>query len=451
MSYGHWIRGAEASIVAARQSLRAGRAADDRSIADTAVARSRVYQGLAALTEVLANLPATGGMTRRDADQVLGKVPATPAVVRGGLLAAAAAERVVATRQPVAAPGRAFVNAARKLSTAREILLSHAPPRRAPLTPEGVAIRAGAGQEAALGDVGRLLDEMVLADAAVAGWLSGSETLPAARPLAEVALWASTSDLAVVAQELMAVGNRSLALLHGLNPPPLPHMTESTAIRSADDAAEKFAGVCSWLYRNPGQARTAHLATGTRLGLAICLAAGARDARLPWNDAAIMASNMAGSPPDEEGQLVADQMQQLSRWIQDDVRKYGPPTPGPRQEALDRLALMLPILAERLLRVMRVAVPRGEVFLRERAGLHKAPGQKIFHAVGAWRVANPWSAQITAVRQTLTAAAATAPAQRTVTRVASRGFLPLAVAARLRPDAASTPAPAQRRQARARR
>ncbi|NIL64859.1 hypothetical protein [Salinispora arenicola] len=169
---------------------------------------------------------------------------------------------------------------------AGEILAGHAPPAREPLTPEGVAIRAGAGRKAGLADLAVLTTDMLAIDAGLPEWLSGSHRLAygAFETVADEARWTSNGHLTEVVHQLIADAGDAPSLLHLLEPPPV--LAGRRAISDGASALHSLVATRDWMHRNPGEVRVMHLAKATQAALAVSALASPGAVGADWRDGA---------------------------------------------------------------------------------------------------------------------------------------------------------------------
>ncbi|MEJ3743158.1 hypothetical protein WEI85_07715 [Actinomycetes bacterium KLBMP 9797] len=414
MNYGYWLQRTHRELADARDRLSSDPAASIDDVGAAMAARQQVYAGLARLVElVTGGQPARADIDRNTVDIALQHAGDHATLLYLGLTAAAGLDRREApARAPACRPGRHLASAADALAVAGDILASHTPPIREPLTPEGVAIRAGAGYTAAIIDIADLTHAVLLVDASLPGWAAASH--PLAEDVYEPTLarsrWAGGGRLAALTNRVMANGGNSPSLLRLLEVAPAPGAR--TPIIDGATARSALLAARDWMHRNVGEVRAAHLASGTRLGLAVSAVAtphapGA-DWR-SWSTAAHAASRLHGTPPHGAAADVAGDLDRLTRWVRPGAPRPGQLTgTGPRREAIDTLAAVLPSLAEVLRTAAARAARHGHFFVSEGRELNHVPRLGVFHAVTRWRVTDTNDDGISRLRSALYEAGASA-------------------------------------------
>ncbi|MDG4784916.1 hypothetical protein O7626_03040 [Micromonospora sp. WMMD1102] len=394
-----------------------------------------MYLRLAKLIElVTGGQPARADIDRGTVDIALRMQAGEPMTrLYLGLTTAARLDRQgVRDAVPICRVGRHLASAAEAVAVAGEILAGHVPPMRDPLTPEGMAVRAGAGQKAGLADIAALAHDMLTVDAGFPSWLSNSHRLAydVYDTVADEARWASEGYLSEVIQQVRSDAGDDPPLLHLLESPPIP--AGKRAIRNGETARRSLTAARDWMYRNPGDVRAAHLAKATHAALAISVLATPNTAGADWRSwsaAAHSAGQLHGTPPHGPGASIARELDLVTLWV-----RPGPPRPGQltssgsRAEAIDKLAAVLPSLAEVLSTAARNAARHGNFFVVGRRQLERVPRSLVYHAVARWRVARPDDEQVYRLRAALfdagSSALASAPPHlpRTAPRLAKLAF-----------------------------
>lgn len=417
MTYGNWLSRAHDELTRAQARLPSDPAVTLDDVGATVVARQRVYARLAKLVElVVGGQPARADIDRGTVDVAL-RMQAGDHTTRLylGLTAAARSDRQAApATPPICRVGRHLESAAEAIAVAGEILAGHTPPAREPLTPEGVAIRAGAGRKAGLADIAVLTTDMLAIDAGLPEWLSGSHRLAygAFETVAEEARWTSNGYLTEVVHQMISAAGDAPSLLHLLEPPP-PVPVGRRAISDGASALRSLVATRDWMHRNPGEVRVMHLAKATQAALAVSALAspGAVGADWrSWSAAAHAAGQLHGTPP--HGPAAAQTARELdlvTRWV-----RPGPPRPGhvtsrgSRLEAIDKLAAVLPSLSEVLRVATQTAARNRHFFVLGRRQLERVPRSLVYHAVARWCVAQPDDEQVYRLRSALAAVGASA-------------------------------------------
>ncbi|MFY1633720.1 hypothetical protein ACN27F_10640 [Solwaraspora sp. WMMB335] len=435
MTYGHWLSRAHDELAGAQARLPSNPAVTLDDVEATVVARHRVYTRLAKLVEfVIGGQPARADIDRSTVDIAL-QMQAGNHTTRLYLGLTAAARSDLPAVHPTAAIGRVgrhLESAAEAVAVAGEILASHAPPAREPLTPEGTAIRAGAGRKAGLADIAALTKTMLAIDAELPEWLSSSHRLAyrAFETVADEARWTNDSYLTEVLHQVTSDADGAPSLLHLLEPPPV-----SPARRAISDGASARTSLVAardWMHRNPDEVRALHLAKATQAALAVSALAspGAGADWRSWSTAAHVAGQFRGTPPHgPEAARMARELDLVTRWVRPEPRRPGQGIRrGFRLEAIDELAGVLPSLSEVLDAATLTAARHRHFFVVGRRELERVPRSLVYHAVERWCVALPNAEQVYRLRSALaavgTSALASAPSQlpRTAPRLARLAF-----------------------------
>lgn len=454
MTYGRWLERARHELTQARERLLPSQPAvtlDDAGVA--VAARQRVYLRLARLVElVVGGQPARADINPETVDVAL-RLPGDHATrLYLGLTGAAGVPQGAGlVAPPICRAGRHLAAAGEALAVAGDILASHAPPGRDPLTPEGVAMRAGAGYAAALADIAGLTRHMLAVDAGLPGWLLASHRLAGDIHASAVgrAWWAATGSLAALVHQVEVAAGGAPGLLPLLQVAPASR--GGVPITSGKVAGAVLLAARDWMHRHPGQLRAAHLAAATRAGLAVSVLAesGAPGADVrAWNLAAHAASRLHSDPPHGEAVEVVKDLVRLARWVR--PQPVGPDRPGSggrRAGTVEGLAAVLPSLAEVLRTAAGTSVRHGHFFVVDRRDLERHTRGLIYRAATRWRVAEVTDDDIYRLRMALFEAASTALA---ASPAALRGNAPrlakLAFATAVEPrhsaDAAVPPDPA---------
>ena len=457
MTYGHWLQRAHEHLRAARNATRQDAALSRGDAAALEIARNRCYEGLARLVEFLdGGQPVSVDISRPDAELVMDGTrrpvaklylglrvaariePHGPGAAADGVPREQVAKRAQLMVEAASATTRHLAMAADAVSTAGDVLASHIPPRLRPYTPEGAAIRAGAGVAAALADVGKLTLDLLFVDARLPTWVRHRPTRTRAdrdayRPVAEAARWATGSGLIMVANTLIVQADTQPNLLRLLDLAPYPSRPAALT-DSIDAAARTFTACRDWMYRNPDQIRVAHLAAGTRLGLTITVLTG-QDRPFPdghtdaWRRAASLAAQMHGSPPIGQAAAIVDDLNDLTNWVREQ-HQLAPDAASRagRTSAPGRLAVDLATLAGVLRDGAFKATERGELFVAEEPRLDR-PVRGMVYASTTWRTARHDDTLVRQLRRTLLDASASTPTApidnlpyRTAPRIASQAF-----------------------------
>jgi hypothetical protein len=439
MTYGYWLGRAHDRLVAARADVPAELAVDQEDVAAALVAHRRIYHGLARLVEVLSGgRPARGDLDRHTAGIALQRANAPrPARLYAGLRAAARAEGSYPdAATPACRVSVHLAAAADAVGVAADILASHAPPGSRPVTPEGVAIRAGAGVRAGMATIAQLAHGILLIDMSLPAWVTASSPglVQPHRQAISAARWASNSRLPGLAREMVADGDRQPQLLHQL--PIAPATGRATPTIDIAHAATGLTRARDWLYRNPDQVRAAHLAAAVRLGLAVSVIArpGTPGAHTnAWHAAATCLPDLSGSPPAAETRDIVLDLDALARWVRGQDRHTQQPIPRRHRDAVDRLAAGLPALAEVLRGAVGEAARRGDLFVAGPVELAPTTRRLVHYAITTWKVADERDAPLPQLRLSLAqacarpAVTAPPPVPPAASRLAKLAFLPLTV------------------------
>jgi hypothetical protein len=308
----------------------------------------------------------------------------------------------------------ALGRAADAAGVAADILASHLLPWNRRPSPEGVAIRAGGGVPAALGDVAELALELLAVDARLVDWLDDQDPIVAEtyRPVLEAAWWAIGGRLADAANDLVAAAAGHPRLLDELEMTRQP-LDVVSAVTTVTEAIAAVTAARDWLWQHRDQLFVEHLQLATRLGLQVHSALeadgpGASGPRLnQWRAAADAAARLRGSPADSAARTVTLELAEALRWVGaqagPDNRTADRPS-SPQGLGLARLGERMPALANTLYAGLQDAVRRGDVFVPDGdAVLAKPRGSLVFRAVQTWRRANNADDPVRAVGQVLTA------------------------------------------------
>jgi hypothetical protein len=391
MTIGYWHAQAQAALRASAQALSGHRASSPAEANALIAARSTVYGQLARVTELLVGgRPVPEAPTRASASLILGRHGQGLTRLYVGLQAAALVDQQYPPSPANA--GSASISlrqAADAIGVIGDILASHVAPHERPRTPEGAAIRAGGGVQAALADVARLTIAALTVDNRLPTWLNrGPGPLTAVhRPVMDAARWASGSRLGAVARDLIAAAAGQPALIDELDVALQP-LDPAPAVTTADDAIAAVTAARTWLWQHPDQAAVVHLQLGTQLGLAVHALSNDTDpAPLQhWREAAIAAADLRGTPALDVARSAAGELAEVLRWarVQLNPTDHGPTDERLRQ--LGRLAEHLPTLASTLYRGARHGVQRRDLFVRD-AVLRRPSGSLIYRTTQRWRPA----------------------------------------------------------------
>ena len=391
MTIGFWQAEAHQALQSAATAMgtdRPGTAADINAFVG---ARSDVFDRLARVTELLVGERPVPEMDRAAATTlILNQHEQALTKLYVGLRAATVVER----RYPSASgaittePARSLRRAADAIGVMNDILASHVPPGHRPRTPEGIAIRAGGGVQAVLGDVAELTASAVLIDSRLPAWLARADGSLAEmyRPLAETARWSVNSRLETVVRELVAGSDGQVSLRElDVARPPIDPAPEVRTVNQADAA---ITAARTWLWQHPDQFAGAHLQYGTQLGLAVHVLGGSDRVMIDsWRRAARAAVELRATPPSGPAQTAAGELTEALRWAESllNPRRAGQVQRPVRQ--LARLNGELPFLAATLRRGLFDAVRRRDLFLPGEAILQRPSGSLVHRATQRWRPA----------------------------------------------------------------
>jgi hypothetical protein len=272
-------------------------------------------------------------------------------------------------------------SAAENASVAADILASHIDPTNGPRTPEGAAIRLGAGRGAALAELAIVMTEFVNVDRHLAAWLgSGAPRQPPAvgvlhgDMIEALRSWSTSANPGTIAAIAMMPREpgivRQLEVASVLRRPDLPR-TPNTV----DECAELIEDFRLWAFRHPNESGVYHLSAATRVGLLITTALPhpTDAARNGWRGAAQALSQIAARPP-LRPDLRATELGHIA-----DLLRTGPTTFD--RDELSLLGTRLPGLADTIDNITRRVVHRGALLSKiqtidaatTRAGVFRAP------------------------------------------------------------------------------
>ncbi|MEV4210171.1 hypothetical protein [Micromonospora sp. NPDC049662] len=357
----------------------------------TVVARCAVWAQLARTTELLAGRPQLAVSSRAEASTVLSGQWKPAIQLYFGLRAAAAVDRTLPPSRdtPTLEPTLSLRRAADAITVIGDILASHLPTEHQPGTPEGQAIRAGAGVQSGLADIAQLALNAVAIDIALPGWLDHTHGYLGEiyRPAAEAAEWTSGSGLSAVARELVALGSGH-PRLRGLDVARSP-MYPVPMANSVEDAIAAIRAARTWLWQNPRELTGVHLQLGTQLGLAIHVLArqGRPKITSEWRSAAIAAADLRTGTPMGLAMDAGGELAEALRWLRShDQRDPDLPHPINDQQGF-RLTWELPFLAAALHQGLTSALDRRDLFVKSDGVLVRPAGSLVFRVVRNWRPA----------------------------------------------------------------
>jgi hypothetical protein len=386
VTYGTWLDQARGDLAAAHRTVVQASVAEFRDAAEVVAERDGCVRCLYRLAGLLGGVgaPSTAAVGAV-------KDPTAQAVLRALPTAIGTAPSVGDTGQRSAA-SRLLRSAAQAAGVAGDILASHVDPINGPRTPEGAAIRLGAGRYAALAEIAGCALDLVQIDRELLAWLQRS-MLPD--------LWLGSSLHHALTTGLQDWGVDQLAAVASLpREPPLVRQLEVAAVlgrptlpRTPDTAAQCADLIDDfrlWAYRHPEQVSGAHLSAATRVGLLIATLAPDRvaaDARAGWRRAVQALSNIAAPAPRDHDLRAAElgHVADLLRANTTDVDRY----------ELVEVAGRLPRLADTLDEITRQLVYRGALLTKQKTLEHSRTRAGVVPAVGRWVTATPGSPAVT--------------------------------------------------------
>jgi hypothetical protein len=380
---------AHTALRATATAMRGQQAATVAEVSAAIAARSAVYAQLARVTELVAGgRPADEMMFRPGASSTVGDHGRPLARFYAGLESSAAAGQgypvtAAATHSSV----RSLTRAADTIGVIGDIIASHVVPNQRPGTPEGAAIRAGGGVQAALGNVARLTLDAIIVDQRLLAWAGrGVDSLSADDERAmDTVLWVTESRLGAVARDLLAAAQGQPTLLDELDVARQP-LDPAPAVTSADEAVAAVTAARTWLGQHPEQVTVAHLQVGTQIGLAVHTLTGSDPLVLrQWRGTAIAALDLRDTPAIDIGRNAVGELIEVLRWARSQLDP-GQQESEERVAQLARLGDQLPALANTMYRGLRHAVARNDLFVRD-AVLRKPVGSVIYRAIQRWRPA----------------------------------------------------------------
>jgi hypothetical protein len=278
MTYGHWLDHAQAALAEAAAAAGRDTAGGHADTAGVMAARRRTYLELRRLAGLISGVDAPEATTGHadllvNAGRRMSK--AGPGVILGAGCWAAAGPVTPSRPAPISALGRHLAEAATALSTAGDILASHLDPGRRPRTPEGAALRAGAGRTGGLADIASLAHAAVQVDRRLPRWLGRTDpTLRTVyRPVIDAAGWWTRSRYPTVLRQIAAHSDGT-SVLRTLDVAPAgSRATQLRPITNLADITDVVDTSRAWLFGHAAQATVGQVAAAARLAIAICATA----------------------------------------------------------------------------------------------------------------------------------------------------------------------------------
>lgn len=382
---GYWLDEAHRALRAAGGAAERTEASGAAAVHAALAGRADVLTGLIRVTDLLGGgRPAEGPPTREAASRILGRPgPALTRLYIGLQTAAATGLQFAMSEDPADAVTVPLRRTADAVGVIGDILASHVPPRQRPRTPEGVAIRAGGGVRGALGDIARLVTDVVALDSQLPGWVArGEQPMAAAyRAMEDMARWSNASQLAAVAGELIADAAEQPGLIRLLDLAGSP-LESTPAVTTPVEAAARLSVARAWLFQNPGRVGVVHLQLATQLGLALHLLDDDADPdqRQIWRQAALNAADLRGVPESGLARNTAGELAEVLRWARSQLRADSAAGEG----HTGRFAHELPMLAGTLHAGLRQVTRSGDLFVRDDV-LRRPAGKLIYMASKRWR------------------------------------------------------------------
>lgn len=370
MTYGHWLDASARALAGAQEALLRASVGDYSYAAEVVAERDTFLAALTRLAGLVSGLPSAHGASRwAGLDAAVVSMMKDP-TAKMLLQAMPAALALKAGRDEVryfhTTAAELLHSAAEATSIAGDILVSHVDPINGPRTPEGAAIRLGAGRSAALADLADVMTEFAKVDQQLLEWLEegrlkGPSTFGVLHRDLIVALRSSSTggvhpglrDIAANPREPDLL--RQLDVAAALGQPERPRFPTSLA-----ECGELVDDFRLWAYRHPGRAGARHISAATRVGLLIATISPGSAAVLDgWHGAARALRNIAAQAP-QRPDLRAAELGNIADMLRTESVTH-------RRDDVFQLGLRLPGLADTVDAITRQVVQRGDLLARKPA------------------------------------------------------------------------------------
>ncbi|MDT5029381.1 MAG: hypothetical protein QOE61_5807, partial [Micromonosporaceae bacterium] len=349
MTYGRWLDDTHTALIGAQAAMAQVTAVGYADAAEAVTERDRCLRALIRLVGLVSGVAQTRGSSRlAELDAALintVKDPTAKMLLR-------AMPRAFTTPahhgdQPCRSAAATFLrSAANDANVAADILASHIDPTNGPRTPQGAAIRLGAGRTATLAEFAVVMTEFANVDRHLAACLdSGSPSRPPAagvihgHTIEALRSWSTSTNpntiaaIAAMSKEPAIV--RQLEVASVLQQPDLPRTPSTLA-----ECGELIEDFRLWAFRHPNDAGVYHVSAATRVGLLIttALPRPTDAARHGWREAAQALSQLAARQP-LSPDLRATELGHVADLLRNDPTTFNP-------DELSLLGTHLPGLAD---------------------------------------------------------------------------------------------------------
>ncbi|MDT5029372.1 MAG: hypothetical protein QOE61_5798 [Micromonosporaceae bacterium] len=387
MTYGRWLDDSHTALIGAQAAMAQVTAVGYADAAEVVSERDRCLRALIRLVGLVSGVTQTRGSSRPvDLDAAVintVKDPTARMLLR-------AMPRAFTTPARHGDEPRRWVtatflrSAADNASVAADILASHIDPTNGPRTPQGAAVRLGAGRTAALAEFAVVMTEFVNVDRHLAACLdSGAMGRPPAAAVIHadtieaLRSWSTSGNpgtiaaIATMSREPGIV--RQLEVASVLQQPDLPRTPNTVA-----ECGELIEDFRLWAFRHPNDAGVYHVSAATRVGLLITTALPhpTDAARHGWREAAQALSQVAARQP-LSPDLRATELGHIADLLRTDPTTFDP-------DELSLLGTRLPGLADTIDTVTRHAVRHGALLTKKTTIDTATTRAGVFRAIGSW-------------------------------------------------------------------
>lgn len=414
---GDWLVRADSALDRAATSLSAEEPADHAGVAAVLAERDKAYRRLRRIVDLIGHPDADhverGGIELLlDAASRLNPIQATAhlraAVTSGDMVVGQPGRRTSQASRTVTQ----LRNASNALGVAVDILAGHLDGHR-PRTPEGVAIRRGAGRAGALADLAGLTLAARRFDGELLGWLTGPGAAPTLAVLhaERIAVLRRERGSGILDRLRVIASNGGRRSLRALRPAPIVAVEVAVPVTTLHDVTETIAVTRAWATQDPARLDLAHLAEAARIAVLVAAAVAVPMPRRTGRQRDRLAAVSHGwravaADLDQLGPRIArrsDPVRQRLAQAADVLRTaLGRSSTGNPQvrRILAEQAVLLPGLAEALLAATRAIIDRDGLAVKQRY-LANEPRGLIFHTRCIWTKAEASHPVVTSLIQEL--------------------------------------------------